>query len=107
MPRARLLRPTEVPHDRGDAALQFVLFGAGQGGLAAICRYERFPDELARRAPVVVASAEQNRRLGEIRDLWSIGHLFEVQDRCDARAIVEDVGGPKVVVDELLALGRP
>lgn len=64
----QLLWPSKVPKDRGDAALQFVLFGPGQRGRIAIGRNERFPDELARRAPVVVASPEQDRRLGEIRD---------------------------------------
>ncbi len=107
MPRMHLLCPPEVRWNRGDAPLQFVLFGAGQWDLATICRHERVPDNLARRGPVVVAGPEQNRRLGQVRDPCAVGHVLEVQDRRDARAAAEDVGLPEIVVDKLLGSGRP
>ena len=92
MPGVDLLGPTELLRDPCDAKRQFVLFGAGQRGLVVVSRDEHLPDQLARRASVVVASAEQDRRLSEVRDPYSVGNLLEVQDSCDAPAIVENVG---------------
>ena len=66
LPQVHRLCPAEMLHDGFNAALQLVLFRVSERSLVAVCPDERFPDELARRPPVVVASSEQHGRLGKV-----------------------------------------